>query len=36
MALAETNEYLKNNIVTKDMGKPRYLLGIEVAYQKHE
>ena len=35
MALAEIKEYLKNNIVTKDMGKPRYFLGIEVAYQKH-
>jgi len=22
--------------VTKDMGKPKYFLGIEVAYQKHE
>jgi len=35
MALAETKEYLKRYFVTKDMRKPRYFLGIEVAYQKH-
>ena len=34
VALAET-EYLKRYFVTKDMGKPRYFLGIEVAYQKY-
>ena len=36
VTLAETNEYLKRHFVTKDMGKPRYFLGIEVAYQKYE
>jgi len=35
VALAETKKYLKRYFVTKDMGKPRYFLGIEVAYQKH-
>ena len=35
IALAETNEYLKHHFVTKDMGKPKYFLGIEVVYQKH-
>jgi len=35
VALAETNEYLKHHFVTKDMGKPKYFLGIEVVYQKH-
>ena len=35
VALAEIKEYLKLHFVTKDMGKPRYFLGIEVAYQKH-
>jgi len=34
VALAET-EYLKRHFMTKDMGKLRYFLGIEVAYQKH-
>ena len=32
VTLAETKEYLKRYFVTKDMGKPRYFLGIEVAY----
>jgi len=32
--LAETKEYLKRYFVTKDMGKPRHLLGIEVVYKK--
>jgi len=27
--------YLKRHFVTKDMGRPKYLLGIEVAHQKH-
>jgi len=36
VALAETKEYLKRYFVTKDMGKPKYFLRIEVAYQKHE
>jgi len=35
VALAKTKNYLKRYFVTKDMGKPRYFLGIEVAYQKH-
>jgi len=35
VALEETKEYLKRYFVTKDMGKPRYFLGIEVAHQKH-
>ena len=35
VALTETKEYLKSNFVTKYMGKPRYFLGIGVAYQKH-
>jgi len=35
VALAETKEYLKRHFVTKDMGKPRYFLGIEVYYKKH-
>ena len=36
VALAETKEYLKRYFVTKDMRKPTYFLGIEVAYQKHD
>jgi len=35
VTLAETKEYLKRYFVTKDMGKPRYFLRIEVSYQKH-
>ena len=35
MVLAETKKYLKRYFVTKNMGKPRYFLGIKVAYQKH-
>ncbi|XP_020258624.1 uncharacterized protein LOC109835036 [Asparagus officinalis] len=35
VALTETKEYLNRHFVTKDMGKPKYFLGIEVAYQKH-
>jgi len=35
VALTEIKEYLKSHFVTKDMGKPRYFLGIGVAYQKH-
>ena len=32
MALAEIKEYLKRYFMTKDMGKPRNFLGIQVAY----
>ena len=35
VALTETKEYFIRHFVTKDMGKPRYFFGIEVAYQKH-
>ena len=34
-ALAEMKEYLVHHFATKDMGKPKYFLGIEVAYQKY-
>ena len=34
--LAETKEYLKCHFVTKDIGKSKYFLGIEVTYHKHE
>lgn len=33
--LIETKNYLKQYFVTKDMGKPKYLSGIEVAYKKY-
>jgi len=33
--LMETKEYLGRHFVTKNMGKPKYLLGIEIAHQKH-
>ena len=33
--LLETKEYLKRHFVTKDMGRPKYFLGIEVAYKKY-
>jgi len=29
VALAETNEYLKRHLVTKDVGKPKYFLGLK-------
>ena len=32
--LLETKEYLKRHFVIKDMGRPKYFLGIEVAHQK--
>jgi len=35
MALTETKEYVKRYFVTKDIRKPRYFLGIEIAYQKY-
>jgi len=34
IALVETKKYLKRYFLMKDMGKPKYFLGIEVAYQK--
>jgi len=33
--IVETMMYLKRHFVTKDMGRPKYFLGIEIAYQKH-
>jgi len=33
--LLEPSKYLKRHFVTKDMGRPKYFLGIEVAHQKH-
>ena len=33
--LLETKEYLKRHFVTKDMERPRYFLGIEIAHKKH-
>jgi len=33
--LMETKEYLRRYFVTKDICRPKYFLGIEVAHQKH-
>ena len=33
--LLETKQYLKYHFVSKDMGRLKYFLGIEVAHQKH-
>ena len=33
--LLETKKYLKHHFVTKDKGRPKYFLGIEVAHQKY-
>jgi len=33
--IVETTIYLKRHFVTKDMGRPKYFLGIEVAHLKH-
>jgi len=33
--ILETKEYLKCHFVSKDMGRPRYFLRIEIAHQKH-
>jgi len=35
VVLTETKEYLKRHFVMKNIGKLKYFLGIEVAYQKH-
>ena len=32
--IVKTKEYLRRHFVTKDIDKPKYFLGIEVAYQK--
>ena len=34
--ILETKEYLRKHFVIKDMGKPRYLLGIEFTYGKYK
>ena len=33
--ISETKEYLKRHFITKDMGKSRYFLGIEFAYDRN-
>ena len=33
--LLETKQYLKRHFVTKDMGKHKYFLRIEIAHKKH-
>jgi len=33
--LLKTKEYLKRHFVTKDIERPKYFMGIEVAHQKH-
>ena len=33
--LEETKEHLNRHFVIKDMGRPKYFLGIEVAHQKY-
>jgi len=33
--LLETKKYLKRHFVTKDMGRPKYFLRIEIVHQKH-
>ena len=32
--IEETKEYLKWHFVTKDIGQPRYFLGIKIAHNK--
>jgi len=34
-AVLVEKEYLRYHFVTKDMSKPKYFMGIEVAHQKH-
>jgi len=36
MVLKKAKEYLKTQFVTKDIGKIRYFLGIEIANSKHQ
>ena len=33
--ILETKMYFKHHFVTKDMERPKYFLGVEVAHQKH-
>jgi len=33
--IVENKMYLKRHFVTKDMGRPKYFLGIKVAHQKY-
>ena len=33
--IVETKMYLKRHFVTKDMRRPKYFLGIEVAHKKY-
>ena len=33
--IVKAKEYLKTLFVTKDMGKPRHFLGIEITHIKH-
>ncbi|KAL0301601.1 UNVERIFIED_CONTAM: Retrovirus-related Pol polyprotein from transposon RE1 [Sesamum radiatum] len=33
--IEEAKTYLKKHFVTKDLGRPRYFLGIEIAHSKH-
>ena len=35
VGLLETKEYVKRQFVTKDMGRPKYFLRIEVTHKKH-
>ncbi|KAL0302730.1 UNVERIFIED_CONTAM: hypothetical protein Sangu_3081800 [Sesamum angustifolium] len=33
--IEEAKTYLQKHFVTKDLGRPRYFLGIEIAHSKH-
>ncbi|KAL0371038.1 UNVERIFIED_CONTAM: Retrovirus-related Pol polyprotein from transposon RE2 [Sesamum angustifolium] len=35
VGIEEANTYLQKHFVTKDLGRPRYFLGIEIAHSKH-